>query len=95
MKQPCVYIMANRRNGTICIGVTNQLDLRVCQHKMGVISGFTCQSKTHMLVYYEAHASIEKAIRREKQLKNWKRSWKVHLIEQLNPLWRDLYTELS
>jgi putative endonuclease len=94
MKQPHVYIMANKRNGTIYIGVTSQLSQRVCQHKMGVVSGLSRQYKTHLLIYYEAHPSMEEAICREKQLKNWKRSWKVNLIESINPYWRDLYDEL-
>jgi putative endonuclease len=85
-----VYILANKLNGTIYTGVTNDLDRRISEHKSGVIESFTEKYKVHDLVYYEVFDSIEDAIIREKNLKNWKRDWKVELIEKDNPLWRDL-----
>jgi len=93
-KQFCVYILASKRNGTLYIGVTSQLATRVWQHKSKVVEGFTTKYGVDKLVYYEAHGSAEAAIIREKQLKKWRRSWKIELIEGLNPDWRDLYDEL-
>ncbi|MBP1777954.1 MAG: endonuclease [candidate division NC10 bacterium] len=93
-KQFCVYILASKRNGTLYIGVTSQLATRVWQHKSKVVEGFTTKYGVDKLVYYEAHGSAEAAIVREKQLKKWRRSWKIELIEGLNPDWRDLYDEL-
>ena len=91
MKQPCVYIMSNKRNGTLYIGVTSNLIQRVWQHKNSLVPGFTKRYSTHTLVWYESHETMENAISREKRLKEWKRAWKVQLIEQSNPEWRDLY----
>ena len=93
-KQFCVYILASKRNGTLYIGVTSQLATRVWQHKSKVAEGFTAKYGVDKLVYYEAHGSAEAAIVREKQLKKWRRSWKIELIEGLNPDWRDLCDEL-
>jgi len=93
-KQFCVYILASKRNGTLYIGVTSQLATRVWQHKSKVVEGFTTKYGVDKLLYYEAHGSAEAAIVREKQLKKWRRSWKIELIEGLNPDWRDLYDEL-
>ena len=95
MRQPCVYILANRRNGTIYTGVTSNLVRRVWQHKNNFIKGFTERYSTHTLVWYESHDTMENAITREKQLKNWQRAWKLRLIEQNNPQWKDLYPELD
>ena len=92
--QPCVYIMASTRNGTLYIGVTSDLLKRAWQHKHNVVEGFTEKYDVHQLVWYEAHASMESAIAREKALKKWNRIWKLRLIEQLNPEWEDLYTQL-
>ena len=92
--QPCVYIMASTRNGTLYIGVTSDLLKRAWQHKHNVVEGFTEKYDVHQLVWYEAHASMESAIAREKSLKKWNRIWKLRLIEQLNPEWEDLYTQL-
>jgi putative endonuclease len=92
-KQFCVYILASKRNGTLYIGVTSQLATRVWQHKSKVAEGFTAKYGVDKLVYYEAHGSAETAIVREKQLKKWRRAWKIELIESLNPDWRDLYEE--
>ena len=93
-KQPAVYILASKRNGTLYIGVTSDLIKRVWQHKNGVIGGFTKKYKAHYLVWYELHSSMETAIIREKRLKAWKRQWKLELIEKMNPEWNDLYDSI-
>jgi putative endonuclease len=85
-----VYIMASRRNGTLYTGVTNNIARRAHQHKNEEIGGFTQRYKVHTLVYFEGYEFIEDAIKREKTLKRWHRSWKVGLIERENPTWRDL-----
>ncbi|MFZ5391023.1 MAG: GIY-YIG nuclease family protein [Patescibacteria group bacterium] len=89
-----VYILASTKNGTLYIGVTNNLINRVFQHKNNLVSGFTSRYKIYKLVYYEKVGDILEAIKREKQLKKWNRSWKVELIESFNPSWKDLYNEL-
>ncbi|MEH6509555.1 GIY-YIG nuclease family protein [Halopseudomonas aestusnigri] len=94
-KQPCVYILASQRNGTLYIGVTSNLLKRVWEHRNGVVSGFTQRYRIHQLVYFEQAADMLSAISREKQLKRWKRQWKINLIEQSNPAWDDLYTRLA
>jgi len=94
MKRPCVYIPASRRNGTLYVGVTSDLIQRVWQHKERLVDGFTKRYGVHMLVWYEPHESMEAAIRREKAIKEWKRRWKLALIEQQNSTWRDLYDDL-
>ena len=81
MKQPCVYILANKARGTLYIGVTSNLIQRIWQHKHNLVDGFTKQHGLHMLVYYEMHEGMLNAIHREKQLKKWNRAWKVELIE--------------
>lgn len=86
-----VYILSNKRNGTLYIGVTSDLIKRVWQHKNDVVEGFTKKYQTHRLVYYEEYISIDVALNREKRLKNWQRSWKLELIESFNPYWKDLY----
>ena len=88
--QPCVYILASERNGTLYIGVTSDLVKRVWEHKSDFVEGFTKQHQVHTLVWYEMHGSMESAITREKQLKEWKRQWKIELIEKSNPYWNDL-----
>lgn len=93
--QPCVYIMASGRNGTLYIGVTSNLIARVWQHKNNVIEGFTKEYAVHQLVWYEPHETMESAISREKSLKKWNRIWKLRLIEQFNPEWQDLYEQLT
>ncbi|NCT68071.1 MAG: GIY-YIG nuclease family protein [Rhodanobacteraceae bacterium] len=93
-RRPCVYMLASRRNGTLYVGVTSDLIQRVWQHKNGFIDGFSRQHRVHLLVWFEPHATMEAAIAREKALKEWKRAWKVDLIEQANPYWRDLYDDL-
>lgn len=94
MRQYYVYILASKKNGTLYIGVTNDLIKRVWEHKQKLIEGFTKTYAVDKLVYYEATASIESAITREKQLKNWHRQWKINLITGKNPEWRDLYEEI-
>ena len=94
VKQPAVYILASRRNGTLYIGVTSDLVQRVWQHKNDLVEGFTKKYSVHMLVYYEWHEDMESAILREKRLKKWNRSWKLRLIEEINPDWQDLSTEI-
>ena len=95
MKQPCVYILANKRNGTLYIGVTSNLLQRVWQHKNDLVEGFTKRYGVHMLVWYESHETMENAITREKAIKDWKRTWKLRMIEKENPAWRDLYEDLA
>ena len=89
-----VYIMASGKNGTLYIGVTSDLQDRVYKHKQGLIVGFTKKYNTKNLVYYEVFGDINEAILREKQLKKWKREWKIKLIEKNNPGWEDLYDDL-
>lgn len=90
-----MYILANGRNGTLYIGVTADLLRRVYQHKTDSVEGFTRKYGVHDLVYYESTEDAESAIRREKQLKNWTRAWKISLIERSNPDWKDLYEEVT
>jgi putative endonuclease len=92
---PAVYILGSRRNGTLYIGVTSDLVKRVHEHKQDLINGFTRQYQVHQLVYFELHEDMFSAITREKQLKKWKRAWKIRLIEQDNPGWRDLYEDIT
>ena len=94
-KQPVVYILASKRNGTLYIGVTSDLVKRVWHHKDDVAEGFTKKYGVHTLVYYEMHADMTEAIRREKQLKKWNRAWKIELIEKENPEWLDLWPTLT
>ena len=95
MKDPCVYILASKRNGTLYTGVTSDLYDRIAQHKHGLLDGFTKKYGVTRLVYYEMHDDMPAAIRREKQIKEWKRAWKIRLIEQTNPEWIDLFDEAS
>jgi putative endonuclease len=90
MKDPCCYIMASQRNGTLYVGVTSDLMRRVDQHRQGVIPGFTRDKGVKRLVWFEQNGTMTVAIAREKQLKAWHRPWKLALIEKDNPLWRDL-----
>ena len=93
-RQPAVYIMASKRNGTLYLGVTSDLIKRIWEHKNGEILGFTKRYGVHQLVWYEWHQEMESAILREKRLKSWKRAWKLELIEKTNPEWKDLYSLL-
>lgn len=89
-----VYILASKRNGTLYIGVTNNLVKRACEHRSGLVDGFSKKYRTHRLVYYEIYYAIDEAILREKRLKKWNRAWKIRLIEKQNPEWNDLYDEI-
>ena len=89
-----VYILASGRNGTLYIGVTSDLPKRVYEHREGLAEGFTKEHGVKQLVWYEIHGDAIAAITREKQLKKWNRLWKLKLIEEKNPEWRDLYSEI-
>jgi len=95
MKEYYVYIMASKKNGTLYTGVTSNLIRRVYQHKTGEIKGFTSEYKVDRLVYYEVTTDIYQAITREKNIKAWKREWKLKLIEEQNPNWNDLYEKIT
>jgi len=90
-----VYILASQCNGTLYVGVTNNLIDRVNEHREGLVPGFTRRYGVKMLVYFEEHHDIDEAIRREKRLKRWRRRWKLDLIASKNPQWRDLWIELT
>jgi putative endonuclease len=94
-KQPAVYIMASKRNGTLYIGVTSNLAKRVWEHRSDLMKGFTQKYGVHHLVYFELHSDMGTAIQREKQLKKWNRAWKIALIERGNPAWQDLWTAIA
>ena len=89
-----VYILTNKSNEVLYIGVTSNLPQRIAEHRLGIKSGFASRYKTYHLVYFEPHDSIEAAITREKQMKKWYRKWKDELIEAKNPKWNDLYSTL-
>jgi len=93
-KQPCVYILASKRNGTLYVGVTSDLVKRSWEHRTNAVEGFTKRYDVHVLVYYEVHEDMISAISREKQMKKWQRAWKLRLIEERNPEWRDLSQEI-
>ncbi len=93
--QPCVYILASDRNGTLYVGVTSDLARRISEHRIDVVDGFTKRYEVHRLVYIELHDTMSEAILREKQIKKWRRAWKLDLIERENPDWRDLYDDLN
>ncbi|MDT8376630.1 MAG: GIY-YIG nuclease family protein [Mariprofundaceae bacterium] len=94
MKQPCAYLLSNRRNGTLYAGVTSNLPRRVWEHRNHLVDGFTKRYGVTCLVWYEQHESMASAIAREKTIKSWKRAWKIELIETENPEWLDLYETL-
>lgn len=91
MRNYFVYILASQKNGTLYIGLTNDLDRRVAEHKSKLFPGFTKKYNVVRLVYFETFTEIEEAIDREKQLKKWKRQWKIELIEKQNPSWQDFF----
>lgn len=93
-KQPAVYMLASKKNGTLYIGVTSNLIRRVWEHKHDLADGFTKKYQVHQLVWYELHETMDSAISREKAMKNWKRVWKISRIETVNPDWQDLYSSL-
>ncbi len=94
MKAYYVYILANHKCGTLYIGITNDLIRRVHEHKEGTIQGFAKRFHIHQLVYFENTTDVGAAITREKQMKKWRRAWKIELIEKDNPEWKDLYYDL-
>ena len=94
-KQPAVYMLASKRNGTLYTGVTGDLGRRVWEHRNDVVGGFTRRYGVHRLVWFELHEDMTAAITREKQLKKWKRAWKLRLIEEANREWRDLWEEIA
>lgn len=95
METSYVYVLASKKHGTLYVGVTSNLLRRIWEHKSDLIEGFTKKYQLHCLVYYEVFTKISDAILREKQVKNWNRSWKIRLIESKNPEWKDLYDDLK
>lgn len=94
MREYYVYLLASKRNGTLYIGVTNDLVRRVCEHREGIASKFTARYALKILVWFEIHNDVNQAIAREKQIKAWNRAWKLRLIERENPQWHDLAVSL-
>jgi putative endonuclease len=94
MKQPAVYILASERNGTLYTGVTSDLVARTWQHREHIVDGFTKRYNVTILVWYELHGSMDAAILREKQIKKWNRAWKLRLIQESNPRWNDLWSDI-
>lgn len=94
MKNFYVYILCNKKNGTLYAGVTSNLIKRVYEHKNNMADGFTKKYDVHRLAWYEVHESAESAITRERQIKKWERSWKIELIQGQNPEWKDLYEDI-
>jgi putative endonuclease len=90
-----IYILASNRNGTLYIGVTNDLIRRIYEHRNDLVDGFTKEHNIHQLVWFEQTSDVESAIAREKQIKKWNRDWKKRLIQETNPYWHDLYEELT
>jgi putative endonuclease len=93
-RQPCVYILASKRSGTLYVGVTSDLIKRVWEHKEDLVPGFTKRYQVHELVWFEVHETMDAAITREKQIKKWNREWKIRRITETNPDWKDLYFDL-
>ena len=91
-RQPCVYMLASKCRGTLYTGVTSSLQQRIWQHKNNLVESFTSKYKVHKLVWFELHESMYSAITREKDIKAWKRVWKIEMIESFNPEWKDLST---
>ena len=94
-RQPCVYLLASDRNGTLYVGVTSNLVARTWQHREHAIHGFTDRYDVTRLVWYEMHDTMEAALVREKRIKKWNRAWKLALIDGLNPSWRDLWPDIN
>ena len=93
-EQPAVYILASAKNGTLYTGVTSDLVKRIWEHKNNLVDGFTKRYSVHDLVWFELHDTMDSAINREKNIKEWKRAWKLKMIEKDNPAWRDLYIDV-
>ncbi|TAM97612.1 MAG: GIY-YIG nuclease family protein [Rhodanobacteraceae bacterium] len=94
-RQPCVYILASNERGTLYVGITSNLVKRIWEHKNNLVDGFTKKYRVHKLVWFEQHQTMITTIEREKAIKEWKRAWKLELIETLNPSWKDLFQDLS
>ena len=94
IRQPAVYILASKRNGTLYVGVTSNLVKRVWEHKQNIVAGFTRTYQVHTLVYFEQHEDMRQALQREKQIKKWNRAWKIKLIEKTNSTWQDLWPSI-
>jgi putative endonuclease len=94
MKQPITYIISNKNNNVLYIGVTSHLQKRIWEHKEKLVAGFSKKYNVDKLVYFEIHTTMEDAILREKQLKKWNKDWKLRLIKEQNPNWRDLYEDI-
>ncbi|WP_082576268.1 MULTISPECIES: GIY-YIG nuclease family protein [unclassified Lysobacter] len=94
-KSPAVYVLASSRKGTLYVGVTSDLVSRIWQHREHITDGFSKRYDVTRLVWYELTESMESAIQREKQIKKWNREWKIRLIEERNPTWRDLWPEIA
>ncbi|MBN8916438.1 MAG: GIY-YIG nuclease family protein [Rhizobiales bacterium] len=95
MRGGWVYILTNRPNGPLYVGVTNDLVRRIFEHREGDVDGFTKRHRLTQLIYFERHDEIARAIQREKTMKHWPRAWKVGLVLEMNPEWRDLYDEIA
>ena len=95
MRSYWVYMLCSKRNGTLYIGVTNDLSRRIFEHRNGLVPGFTCKYGVTRLVWYESYENITEALQREKSMKRWMRAWKLEAIEKMNPGWRDLYEDLN
>ena len=95
MKEPAVYILASKRNGTLYVGVTSNLAGRIEAHRSDAADSFTKKYGVKMLVYFELHADMYEAIQREKRIKKWNRAWKISLIERTNPHWADLSDQVG
>jgi len=93
--QPAVYLLASKRYGTLYVGVTSNLVGRTWQHRSDEVDGFSKKYGVHMLVWFELHETMLEAITREKQIKKWNRDWKVNLVQEKNPEWRDLYEDFT
>ncbi|TKB52038.1 GIY-YIG nuclease family protein [Ferrimonas aestuarii] len=93
-RTPCVYMLSNHRNGTLYVGVTSNLHQRIWQHNNQFVDSFSKQHNLKLLVYFEAHQEMADALLCERQLKNWRRAWKIELIEASNPYWRDLWDDI-
>lgn len=94
-RQPCVYLIASGRNGTLYLGVTSKLVQRVWQHRTSAVDGFSARYATHYLVWFELHETMASAILREKRIKKWNRDWKVRLVDETNSSWRDLWPDIT
>jgi len=95
MKQPAVYLLASRPYGTLYTGVTSHLPRRIWQHRTDQTEGFTNRHRVYHLIWFELHQTMAGAIAREKQIKKWRRAWKIELVERGNPTWRDLWPSLA